>query len=378
MKVIVVGAGIIGASVALRLAQSGARVTLVEANRPASGTSQVSFAWVSACEKIGSDDYYRLSCAGVKAHHELVAEFGEAGTWYKRPGVIQWDFAAYEDVASAGFPAEKKMKRLAELGYRAEVIDADQLRALEPSLAEDALQGGKAVHYPEDGYIEAPVYIGRLLDAAVRSYGVRLMQSSPVSRVVLHDRQARGVELASGEVIEADVVVNCAGRWANDVVGHKELKVPLAPTVGLIAYTPSLPATIRKVLRTPQLNLRTDGGGRLMLRANDIDGLVGETDAELPTHPVAETLIRRLWRLVPELHGAPLEAVRIGVRPIPRDGLPCVGTIPGIDGYWVAVTHGGVNTSAFIGQALRDEILHDQPAAEYAPFRPARFFKAAA
>ncbi|QQA44303.1 NAD(P)/FAD-dependent oxidoreductase [Pelagovum pacificum] len=376
---IVIGAGVIGASVAFRLAQAGVRVTLVEAGRIGAGTSLCSFAWVSACERVASDDYYRLSLAAVRAHRATVEEFGDRGTWHVRPGVIQWRAAEWEDPALADKPVDRKLERLQELGYPAEALTPEELRKLEPELAEDAItESDFAIHYPDDGYVEASVYIGELFDRAVRRHGLVIRTGTPVAEVLLEGGQVRGVRTAAGERIEADVVVNCAGRWSSDIVGHEELQVPLAPTVGLIAYTPSLPTTIRKVLRTPGLNVRTDGAGRLLLRANDLDAHVGEHDAPTPDHPVAQKLVERLWALAPALQGVPVEAVRIAVRPIPKGGLPCVGPIPGVANYWVAVTHGGINTAAFIGTALRDEILDGRPVEEYAPFRPARFFEGAA
>ena len=379
MKAIVIGGGVIGAAVAYRLAEAGTSVTLVEAGRIAEGTSLTSFAWVSACEKIDSDSYYRLSLAAVAAHRDLVAQFGAAGTWYHRPGVIQWLGAGYEGMALAESPLQQKLARLAALGYPAELIGSDDLAQLQPGLRPEALGiDNQAIHYPEDGYVETPVMIGALVEAAITRFKLELRTHAAVRRLITVNGRATGVETASGEVLSADVVVNCAGCWVNDVVGNPDLAIPLAPTLGLIAYTPAVGTTIRKVLRTPDLNIRADGGGRLLLRANDLDETLTAEDVARPDHRAAIELARRLGELVPSLAGIHAEATRIAKRPIPQGGLPCVGTLPGLDNYWVAVTHGGVNTSAFIGIALRDEILKGQQAPEYAPYRPDRFFKAAA
>ena len=379
MRAIVIGGGVIGAAVAYRLAQAGTRVVPVEAGRIAEGTSLTSFAWVSACEKIDSESYYRLSLAGVAAHRQLAAEMQTHPAWYHTPGVIQWLDAGYEGLALSESPLELKLARLHALGYPAEAIGPAELRRLEPGLHAEALgASGKAIHYPRDGYVEAPLMIAALIETAIERYGMELRCHAPVRRVLTSGGRAAGVEIADGQVIEADAVINCAGRWANDVVGDPALEIPLAPTLGLIAYTAPVGTAIRKVLRTPNLNLRPDGGGRILLRANDLDEMLTGSDLATPDHPVARDLALRLGQLVPSLSGIGVEAARIAVRPIPGDGLPCVGQIPGVDNYWVAVTHGGINTSAFIGLVLREEILDGRPAAEYAPYRPDRFFKAAA
>src|ERR1700720_2380528 len=75
MKTIVIGAGVMGASVAYRLAQAGAAVTVLEATRIGGGTSGISFAWTNAHQK-PPKPYHDLNVAGMKAHAALAAEIG--------------------------------------------------------------------------------------------------------------------------------------------------------------------------------------------------------------------------------------------------------------------------------------------------------------
>src|SRR5690606_20382225 len=155
-----------------------------------------------------------------------------------RPGAIQWQHAELE--GQAGGRAALKLSRLQELGYPAELLTRADLMRLEPELADTAIaEGHAAIHYPEDGYVAAPVFIGVLLDAAVRRYGAEVRTQTRVTEVLVQGDRAVGVTTAAGESLMADIVINCAGRWVNDVVGCEDLQVPLAPTVGLIAYTPA-------------------------------------------------------------------------------------------------------------------------------------------
>lgn len=373
MRVIVIGAGIIGASTAYRLAQAGVEVVVIEAGRVAGGTSTVSFAWVSACEKVGSREYFDLSWAGVRAHEATSAEF-DGANWHHKPGVIQWRDADAEGLGFGDVPADQKLDKLLAWGYPAERITPEDLRHLEPEIDPAVVGNAHMIYYPKDGYIDAPVYIGAMIGAAMRQYGAKLLTNMRVIQMATKNGKVTGVVTHDGTLHEADAVVNCSGRWANDVTNDPALDIPLAPTTGIIAYTPATPTTIRKVLRTPIVNMRSDGAGRLMLRANDLDAFVSITDDPVSSHPQAQKLKERLWTMAPALKGIEIEAVRIAVRPIPKDGQPCVGPVPGIDNYFVAVTHGGVNISAFVGMALRDEIVHGRPAPELATYRPSRFF----
>ena len=87
MKTIVIGAGVMGASVAYRLAQAGATVTVLEAARIGGGTSGISFAWTNAHKK-PPKPYHDLNVAGMKAHkgtgrrvrcHAMVARRRQSG-----------------------------------------------------------------------------------------------------------------------------------------------------------------------------------------------------------------------------------------------------------------------------------------------------------
>ena len=89
IKTIVIGAGVMGASVAYRLAQAGAAVTVLEATRIGGGTSGISFAWTNAHKK-PPKPYHDLNVAGMKAHAALADEFG-ATPWWHGGGSLEWE-----------------------------------------------------------------------------------------------------------------------------------------------------------------------------------------------------------------------------------------------------------------------------------------------
>ncbi|QQA44310.1 NAD(P)/FAD-dependent oxidoreductase [Pelagovum pacificum] len=372
MKVIVIGAGIIGASIAFRMAEAGAQVTLVEAHRVGSGTSSTSYAWVNACEKLTSRAYFDLNFAGVKAHRRLAGEI-EGANWLHRPGVVQWKDAGAE---AAGFDEGNfdKLERLKSWGYPADAITAETLARLEPDVDLSTFTETGAIHYPEDGWLDSPVYAGAIVARAQRRHELRLLTGTKVARLLVRNGKAAGVVLNDGTEIEADRVVNSAGRWSNEAVGAAEHELPLAPTVGLIAYTASSDTSLRHALRTPLVNCRPDGAGRILLRANDIDKTLAFDTPATPDNPAAQELLSRMIRLMPSLTGLHVEAVRTAIRPIPKDGLSAIGPHPALDNYYVTVTHSGVTLGAFIGEAVRDELLHGRSVPELAEFRPARFF----
>ena len=364
MQVIVIGAGVLGAATAFRLAQAGAEVTVLEAGRVGGGTSGTSFAWINSASGSVPPAYHALRVASMRAHAEVAAEFGGA-SWYHPSGGLQW-------ARPANRPAlERNVAALQARGYRAEWIDRARLLAMEPDLAPDAIGDGPVAWFPEEGWLDPVPYAGAMIRAA-QSLGATLRTGARVAGMEVAGGRVTGIRLADGTRLGADCVVNCAGRWSDglEAVPH----VPLAPTVGFLVFTPPVAAGVSHLLHAPEANLRPDGAGRLMLVWNDLAaGISAETPPD-PRLPEVQAMMRDVAGLIPSLAGLQAEAVRIGVRPLPRDGLSAIGPMPRIEGYYVAVTHSGVTLSPILAKLIAAEVAGGEDRAELAEFRPARFF----
>lgn len=114
MKVIVIGAGVVGASAAYRMSQAGAEVLVLEAVRPGAGTSGISYAWTNAHRK-PPRPYHDLNANGMAVHRELRDEFGNAA-WWHGGGSLEWVLPEELDAQKAN------IEQLRGWGYRAEWI----------------------------------------------------------------------------------------------------------------------------------------------------------------------------------------------------------------------------------------------------------------
>jgi glycine/D-amino acid oxidase-like deaminating enzyme len=366
MKAIVVGAGVVGSAVAFRLAQAGAQVMLIEAGRVGGGTSGISYAWVNANNK-PPRSYHDLNVAGMKAHAGLREEFGEA-PWYHQTGGIEW--AATEEDGAA---LKARAERLGSWGYAIDFISRKELSELEPDLDLGQFRDPTVAFCPEEGWIDPVVYADAMVKRAIKS-GATLMTGTKVVDIVVRNGAARGVKTADGAAHEADVVVNCAGRWADTVGQDTQLRIPLAPTTGFLAFTPPVATSVARPIRGATVQFRPDGAGRLMVRAGDLDRQVTLDTVASPTLPAAIEAMARIARLIPALAGVAPEAARITARPIPEDGLPAVGPVPRVANYFLVVTHSGVTLSPYLAKAAADEIVHGTIHPELNDFRPSRFF----
>ncbi len=364
-RIVVIGAGVMGASIGFRLAQAGQSVSILEASRVGGGTSSISFAWTNANNK-PPRAYHDLNVAGMKAHRALAAEFG--GTpWWHAGGRVEW-----ED--ESGRPAQQeKVERLKSWNYPVHWIKRKELAELEPDIDPEAVGDAPIAYYPEDGWLDPVVYAHAMI-AAARRLGAALHCGARVKEVETRAGRVVGVRTEDGRRFPAEIVVNCAGRWANDAVLDEGLRIPLAPTVGFLVFTPPVATSLGRVLGSPIIDARPDGAGRLMLHRSEIDATLAPETRPSPDMPEACELVQRAIRVLPSIGPAQPEAARIAIRPIPKDQLSAIGPVLRVEGYYVAITHSGVTLSPFLGALVADEIAHRRERAELAPFRPARFF----
>jgi glycine/D-amino acid oxidase-like deaminating enzyme len=354
VRVVIVGAGVVGGSVAYRLAAGGADVALVDAGRPGSGTTARSFAWLNGNDKQPTA-YGQLNAEGIAAHHRLAADLGRS-PWLHPTGNLM---VTRDDPD----PLEARVARLRALDYPAELVDVARAAALEPAVD---FAGARAIAwFPAEAWAHGPTLATVLAEAAAER-GARVMAGASVVGL-----DGRGVALASGERLEADAVVLAAGRFTDRLGALAGLHVPLRPTSGLLAVTSPVVGGPSRVVYTPELHFRPDGGGRYVLQADDGDRSVSADSPEEPAQlPMCGVLLERARRYVPALGAARVESARVGTRPMPVDGLPIVG--PAVAGLYVVVTHSGMTLGPLLGELAAAELLGAEADARLAPYRPRR------
>lgn len=365
MKVIVIGAGAIGCSVAYHLSMEGATVTVVDPEGLMGGASLASFAWLN-CHDKHPEEYYRLVMRGNAAHRELGETIGHAN-WLRLTGAIEWWLAGTEK--AKGHAA--RLERLRSYGHPIEVLSAQDVLVLEPDISRVSLDGCEAVYYPTDGGVDTVVYRHVLMREAVRR-GTTLVEAG-VENLLLRADRVRGVRLREGGELEADHVVNCAGRGANAVGQQLGYVLPMEWRPGMTVITDVTCSNISRVLKAPDVYVKPEGAGRLLLHAKSADKIIAAREGSDAEQAGAAEIIRLVESVLPSVHRPEIAAVRVTVRPYPADGKPVFGPVAGIDGYHLAVTHSGISLSPLIGRAAVEEILHGKQSADFALYRPERF-----
>ena len=368
MEIVVIGAGAIGGSTALRLAQGGARVTLLDAGRPGYGTSGSSFAWTNSCGKTPRH-YHDLNVEGMREHGALSQEL--QGDWYHPGGNVEWKAT---DEARAVL--RRKVEQLIDWGYDARWISQDELRDLEPGLRFDPDEAREIAYYPDEGWVNGRA-IGHGLAAAVERAGGTVLVGQRVTAIETAGGAVSGVVVEGGRRFAADVVVTCAGPRTDTVARMAGADIPMANTLGLLALTSGGEPVTNRVIHAPACHLHPYDGGAAMLHIEKYDHSVTRDTVPDVSLEGCGVMLAAATGLFPVLAGRSVAEARIGERPIPKDGLPAVGKA-GADGHYVVVTHSGVTLGPILGRIVASEILTGTPDPRLEPFRPDRFQKVAA
>ncbi len=374
----------LGVTLTARLARAagpGARVTLLEQNQPGSAATRSSFAWLNANNKVPRA-YHDLNHAGLRAWSGLAGSLGRPD-WYRPSGNLEW--AVTPDAAAE---LSARVDRLGEWGYPAHLISPADAARLEPALRLPPDVAAVA-WFPEEGYLLTEPMIAELTGLA-RQHGAIVLtgQAGHVTGLDVTGGQVRAVRTEAGQVIPADVVVCCAGRWVPELaaLAGSEHPLPLVPwsppgaeapglvvKAGPVEPGPAGPGPARMV-HTPDVDFRPHTGGRVHL-----EGLGVHADlhtAEPRLGDLAGELLRRARRVTRGLDQAEVTGYRVCVRPMPADGQSIVGWLPGADGLYVAVTHSGVTLGAHLAELMTGELLAGVTTEELAPYRPGRFARA--
>ncbi|MFI5937470.1 NAD(P)/FAD-dependent oxidoreductase [Actinoplanes sp. NPDC051494] len=369
LRVVVVGAGIVGAATARALARAGCAVTVVDRGATAGGTSSGGEGNLLVSDKEPGAEL-RLAQRSLTAwatiedelRDELPAGFPDLEL-ERKGGLV---------VATTGAGAQALLafagtQRAA--GVRAETIDGARAHELEPDLTPDSTA---AVYYPEDLQVQ-PVAATEALLAAARRHGARVVQGVEVTGPLLVSGRLGGVR-AGGGTFEADAVVVAAGPWSGVVAERLGVPLPVRPRRGTVLVTSRMPRRIRhKVYDADYVGAVGSGSADLQV-SSVVESTAGGTvligssrerrgfDERIEVR-VLTTLAAKALLLFPFLADVQVMRAYGGFRPFVPDHLPVIGADPRLPGLWHATGHegAGIGLSLSTAEILRDLMLDGGP-----------------
>jgi glycine/D-amino acid oxidase-like deaminating enzyme len=369
LRTVVVGAGAIGSCVAFRLSRTGVDVTVVDAALPGAG-SPGGFAWIGASSP-ALRGYFDLNASGLAAHRRLGLELGGL-PWLIGTGCLSWS-----SEPSRQAQIEGGIQALQASGYSALAFDPRRALELEPDI-EFHPNVQTVAFFPDEGYVHVGPMIGQLHRAA-QAMGATIRQLAKVVEIEIVGERARAVRLASGERLQADLVVLCCGYWTGEMVKLAGGELPMIPAganrsaaTGLIALTRPQARRVNRVLLADEIMIRPDGAGRLLLRSDAHDQVI-TANTPMPPFPAAASDLVDAASARLRNGDLQLESAHVALRALTADKLPAVGWLPKTEGVYVAVTHSGITLAPLLGELISREITAGGPDKRLDAFRPSRF-----
>lgn len=366
--VIIIGAGVHGASLARALARRGASTLVLERRHVASGATGRSSGLVRMHYDLELEA--RLAWASYPVFRDWAAVVGgECG--FTRTGFL---FLA-RPVHNRSLQANVAMQR--RLGIPTEVVSASEVHRIVPALAVDDFE--LAAFEPESGYAD-PTQTAAALLAAARQNGARLLQDCPVTRIVVEGERVSGVVTPQG-VFSAPVIVNAAGAWAGPLAGLVGLDLPLDTwrhDVALLRRPPALadqhPAVIDDL---HSMYFRPETGGLTLVGLEDGNpiGLSPDDEERAAPEGFVERAVDRLCRRMPGMEHGSLHSTHGGFDGITPDQRPLIGPA-GPEGFFLdcGFSGTGFKISPAVGESLAARILEGRyDPVDLSPFDPQRF-----
>ncbi|UIJ91803.1 FAD-dependent oxidoreductase [Sinorhizobium meliloti] len=366
-RVVIVGGGISGCSVAYHLAKLGWNdVVLLERKQLTSGTTWHAAGLIGQLR--ASQNMTRLAKYSADLYVKLEQETGIA-TGMRQNGSIT---VALTEERKEEIYRQGTLAR----AFNVEVneISPQQVKEMYPHLNISDVVG--AVHLPLDGQCD-PANIAMALAKGARQLGAKVIENVKVTAV--HDRDGRvsGVSWSAGEEhgkIETDIVVNCGGMWGRDLAARSNVTLPLHACEHFYIVTEAIQGLSRlPVLRVPdECAYYKEDAGKMLLGAFEpkakpwgMDGIREDfCFDQLPEdfdhfQPILEMAVNRM----PMLETAGIHTFFNGPESFTPDDRYYLGEAPELKGYWVAAGYNsiGIASAGGAGYALAHWINDREP-----------------
>jgi glycine/D-amino acid oxidase-like deaminating enzyme len=348
-RLVVVGAGIVGAAIGYYAARRGAAVTLVDEVPPGLGVTGRSFAWIGASGQ-WPGGAMELRGGVLPQWRRLEEDLPEVHVRWT--GSLSWQ----------AYPSSPIDVSVGD-GVDEEVLTAAQVAAIEPNLREPPAW---AVRCGSDGAVD-PLAVTEALVQAARDHGAHVLLGATVTSLRIEGARVVGVETSAG-FLPADTVIAAAGTGVPRLCAAFDAPIPVtaSPAVLLRFHAPQ--GLVKTLIASPEVEVRQGHDGQLLAAAGcDVD-----TSEEALDHIARRTA----QAIIATFRGAEdiqLHTAQVGQRPMPADRAPIIGPVPNAEGLYVAVMHSGVTLAPLVGHLVAREVVDGAESHELVGCRPARF-----
>lgn len=340
-EIVVIGGGIMGASVAYNLAKKGKEVVVLEQNEICSGTSSATAGWLWVQDR-RPDHYARLSWSSLQNYKTLEQELG-ADFEYRIVGGLD-PLRTEEKLASAMKLAEEQQK----IGIDVRVLSRDEVLEKEPVINPRILG---ALYSEFDGHINPFLLVNAYVQAAKR-FGAEINTFTSAEDFVIENNAIKEIVTNKGK-IKPNLVICAAGIYSKEIGRKVGVDIPVKPERGFCLVSERLPKALSTVII----------GARQTVSGNIIFGFIQD-----PVEGIDRKMyIRGLnWAAQDIMRDFPgfgdINIIRsyTGIRCKPLDKYPIVGPTRKLKNFWTAITHSAFGLNAALSPMVAELVTGER------------------
>jgi len=366
--ILIIGAGVIGLSIARELRKKGVgKITLVErgrAGREASHAAAGMLAPQSEADRM--DDFFDFCSKSRDLYPEFAAELAEetgVDIELDRNGTLYLGFTD-EDVDEM----RRRFDWQRSAGLAVERLTAKECASLEPSIAENVRE---ALYFPNDWQVENRKLIEALIEFARRNE-IEIVENAPIETLSITGNKIMCAESADGRSFSADRFVLATGAWTSFIkIGELPSGVEVKPIRGQMICFAQRERLFRRVIYSPRGYIVPRVDGRVLAGATAEDaGFDAVTTSE-----GIDALCNAAFEIAPGLSQLDIAEQWAGLRPFAADGLPVIGRIQQAENLFIATAHyrNGILLAPLTGKLVADAIVEDHISSFLTSFSPRRF-----
>lgn len=354
-KIVVIGAGILGASTAYHLAQLGAEVTLVDRMDPGQATDAAAGIVCPWLSQRRNKAWYQLAKGGARYYPELIAQLeadGEKETGYQRVGAI----SLHTEMSKLEQMAERALKRRDDAPEIGEItiLSPAETKRLFPPLSEEY----GSVHVSGGARVNGRALRESLIRASIK-HGVTFSNGN--ASLAMQGNKVVGIILDDSTFL-ADQVIVTAGAWSKELLQPLGVHFLVKPQKAQIIHL-ELPETDTSqwpVVIPPQNHyILTFDNGRVVV------GSTHENEAGFDNRVTAggiHEILSKALEVAPGLAAGTYLETRVGFRPFTPGFLPVIGALPNYEGIYIANGLGasGLTSGPYLGVELAKLVLGKQ------------------
>jgi sarcosine oxidase subunit beta len=374
--VVVIGAGVIGSSIAYQLSKRKIKVVLLEKGELVAGSSGACGGAIFLQSK-SPGVHLKLALESARGFYHLEEELGSDIEYKNNGGMIIVENNEERETLKQMVENQRKM------GLAVSLLDQKQARELEPCLKTDILA---STFSPLDAQVN-PIALTFALINAARRLGTKLYADTKAVGIGQNSQRINTVKTNKGE-IETEIVVNAAGVHAPEIGEMLGLRIPIKPRRGQLLVTETVAPIISRCLLSAQYICakfdpdlaETGGGGISIEQLSKGNLLIGSTREFVgfdknTTYEGIKYITRHVARIIPKIKDIHIIRAFAGLRPYTPDGLPILGRTDAVDGFIMAAGHegDGITLSPITGQIIADLIVDKKTDISLNAFKLERF-----